>query len=180
MPGLAKNEQDRRVKRTKSQVFDAFFSMVQSLRYDEIKVIHIIKQSGVGKSTFYEHFNGKDDVLSQSLEHHLSVFASALIGEGDEEESLWMLNHFWERRVFGRVILQPPTRGVLDHCLRSLIMTKLDNQTTNLKKRDNYAKACLLSSGFLGLLNEWMLGRLDLSNQEMFNLIAKFSSPAIK
>lgn len=180
MPNLAKNKGDRRVKRTKSHVFDAFFQMVQSQRYDEIKVIHIIEHSGVGKSTFYEHFKGKDDVLSQSLEYPMTVFANALIGEGDQKDTLWMLNHFWERRVFGRVILKPPTRDVVDNCLRNQIMTEIENKYGSKHDDEHFATACLLSSGFLGLLNEWILGRLSLSNKEMFNHISEFSYPKNK
>lgn len=172
MTSVAKNEEDRRVKRTKSQVFDAFFEMVQSSRYDEMKVIDIIHKSGIGKSTFYEHFNGKDDVLSQSLEYPLSVFASALIDEGEVEDTLWMLNHFWERRVFARVILQAPTRDVVDDCLRSLIKSSLESGPTKNSSSHNYAIACLLSSGFLGLLTEWISGRVNLSKDELLALIA--------
>ena len=175
MSGTTKNEKDRRVKRTKLLVFEAFFQMVQSSRYDELKTIHIIEKSGIGKSTFYEHFAGKDDVLSKSLEYPMSVFASSLIGGGDHENTKGVLNHFWERRMFARVILQHPTRSVVDSCLRSLIVTELASEVTLNANSHNYAKACLLSSGFLSLLYEWLVGRLNLSVEDMLVHIAEFS-----
>ena len=168
-----RNEQDRRVKRTKALIFEAFFEMVQSSRYDELKTIHIIEKSGVGKSTFYEHFNGKDDVLSQSLEHPMSVLAMALVGDGDEENIKWVLNHFWERRLFARLILQHPTLTVVDNCLRDIIIS---NSAGRASSNQIYAQACFLSSGFLSLLAEWLTGKIKFSVDDMLEMINMLSS----
>lgn len=155
MSGHDKNEKDRRVKRTKALVFEAFFQMVQSCRYDELKTKDIIQKAGIGRSTFYEHFGDKDDVLSQSLEYPMSIFAGALIGKADDENLLFMLKHFWERRMFARIILQNPTRDVVDNCLRVLILKNLGTE------KDNNAHASFLTSGFLSMLNDWLTGRIN-------------------
>ena len=182
MPNQNKNNEDRRVKRTKSLVFDAFFELVQSLRYDELKTKDIIARSGIGRSTFYEHFLDKDDVLSQSLEYPMSIFAEALVKKPAEalvkntaealiknpveEELLFMLNHFWERRVFARVILKYPTRDVVDNCLKKLLVSAMSNKKF-CDEQAQQVHACFLSAGFLSLLNEWLTGRLSLTAKQM-------------
>ena len=175
MSSTSKNEHDRRVKRTKSDVFDAFFQMVQSSRYDELKVVDIIEKSGIGKSTFYEHFSGKDDVLSQSLEGPMSVFARALAGNGNRDTTRAILDHFWERRVLARVILQHPTRKVVDRCLQTLVMAQLNNTIPLNEHSHNHAKACLLACGFLSLLEEWLVGKIYLSTDQLLAHVDEFS-----
>jgi len=175
MSGTIKNEHDRRVKRTKSHVFDAFFQMVQSSRYDELKTIDIINKSGIGKSTFYEHFSSKDDVLSQSLEGPMSVFARALVGDADRDTTKAIMEHFWERRALARVILQHPTRKVVDRCLQTLIVVQLGGDASLKENSENNAKACFLACGFLSLLEEWLVGKVNLSADQILAHVDEFS-----
>ena len=175
MPSQNKNDDDRRVKRTKSLVFDAFFEMVQTSRYDELKTKDIIAKADIGRSTFYEHFLDKDDLLSQSLEYPMSIFAAALTGNDNYKDLLFMLTHFWERRVFARVILRHPTRDVVDSCLRELILSNM-RSVHRSNEADLHAHACFLTSGFLNLLNEWLVGRLSITAEGMSKYIRVYSS----
>ena len=54
---------DRRAQRTQNLIFSAFADFVQSKRYDRFSVTDIIERAGVGRSTFYDHFSDKNDVL---------------------------------------------------------------------------------------------------------------------
>jgi len=160
-----KSTEDRRVKRTKKLVFEAFFEMVQSSRYDELKTKDIIAKAGIGRSTFYEHFLDKDDVLSQSLEYPMSIFAAALVGKESPKDLLFMLMHFWERRVFARVILKYPTRDVVESCLRKLISSNMG--AIEVDERTSNMHVSFLSAGFLSILNDWLIGRLNLNAEDM-------------
>ena len=174
MSSQNKNDDDRRVKRTKSLVFDAFFEMVQTSRYDELKTKDIIAKADIGRSTFYEHFLDKDDLLRQSLEYPMSIFAAALTGNENHNDLMFMLTHFWERRVFARVILRHPTREVVDDCLRELILSNMRSVHLS-KETDVHADACFLASGFLKFLNEWLVGRLSLTIEAMCKHIEVYS-----
>lgn len=59
-----KNVQDRRVGRTHQLLFDALLELVQKKRYDKITVQEILDRANVGRSTFYAHFQDKDDLLT--------------------------------------------------------------------------------------------------------------------
>ena len=168
------NDQDRRVKRTKMLIFQAFFELVQSSKYYDLKTIHIIEKAGVGKSTFYEHFLNKDDVLQQSLENPMSIIANALFGNIENDKVSKVLSHFWERRVFARVILDHPTHEVVEKCLRKLIIIGFD-QTDSVNQNISSATASFLSSGFLSLLKEWLTGKVSLSVEDMTAIISRFS-----
>ncbi|HWU61520.1 MAG TPA: TetR/AcrR family transcriptional regulator [Ensifer sp.] len=60
---------DRRVARTRTKLERAFFHLMQEKGYDAVTINDICDRAGVGRSTFYTHFTGKDDLKRRSLEH---------------------------------------------------------------------------------------------------------------
>jgi AcrR family transcriptional regulator len=59
---------DRRVRRTRASINDAFVQLVGEKEYDDITIADILDRADVGRSTFYAHFEDKDDLMRQSLE----------------------------------------------------------------------------------------------------------------
>lgn len=58
---------DRRVARTERALKQALFALIQTKGYDKITVQDIIDRADVGRSTFYAHYDTKDDLLLSSL-----------------------------------------------------------------------------------------------------------------
>lgn len=65
---------DRRTRRTRKLVRDALNTLMAKERYDKITVQEIIEQADVGRSTFYAHWQDKEDLLLQSFEEVLHYF----------------------------------------------------------------------------------------------------------
>lgn len=168
----SKTSDDRRIRRTRSLVFNAFAELVVTVRYDELTTRQVIDRAGIGRSTFYDHFADKNDVLAQSLAGPLSVLAAALTGKSDSDEAVGILHHFWDRRTLMRVILQHPTRSIVEKALKQQLLLLFDHQSFD---QDLLAKATYCTSGFLALLEDWVTGQISFSAEEMNALINKLA-----
>lgn len=60
--------QDRRVRRTKQRLHTALMSLIVEQGYDKTTVQDLIDRADVGRSTFYAHYETKDDLLVSGLD----------------------------------------------------------------------------------------------------------------
>ena len=84
MPGEASREvrrDDRRSRRTRRMLIEAFMALMLEKRYDTITVQEIIDRANVGRSTFYAHYLDKDDLRQD----HVAELVASLGGHMDQE-----------------------------------------------------------------------------------------------
>ena len=93
---------DRRQRKTREAIFDAFTSLLSHKKYSQITVGEIIEKADIGRATFYAHFETKDFLLKELCEElFCHIFDSAEnhsdkhIFECDAPESVFLhlFNH---------------------------------------------------------------------------------------
>lgn len=56
---------DRRQRKTRQAIYAAFEGLMAEQHYSEVTVAQVIKRADIGRSTFYAHFETKDELLNQ-------------------------------------------------------------------------------------------------------------------
>ena len=98
---------DRRQQKTRAAIFAAFSKLLAEKSYGKITVQEIIDTANIGRTTFYDHFETKDDLLKALCEelfgHIISSAADCththgLYSEGNAPESVFchLLQHLQE------------------------------------------------------------------------------------
>jgi AcrR family transcriptional regulator len=155
---------DRRVQRTRSALLQAFSSLLlEPRRYDQIKVGDIVEHANVGRSTFYEHFKNKDEVLAESIRGPFRPFAHS-VDAGVGASSLYpMLEHFWLNRDQARGIFGGGTRRKVTRILASMIQTQLNARAARRTSADALRirlAALALAEAQIGTIAAWLNGEI--------------------
>lgn len=77
-----REKMDRRQKKTREAIFRAFTDLLKDEPYSKITIQQIIDAADIGRTTFYAHFETKDDLLKEMCQEIFDhVFSHSLIKE---------------------------------------------------------------------------------------------------
>lgn len=62
-------KEDLRVRKTKANLYKGLIELMQEKEFEDIKVIDICKKSLINRSTFYDHFNDKFELLNSFMNY---------------------------------------------------------------------------------------------------------------
>ncbi len=89
---MPQNDLDRRVQKTRKLLQDALIELVAEKSYESVSIREILERANVGRSTFYAHFQDKDqllhsilDRLDELFEQHEKLFLDAKKNFGDTD-----------------------------------------------------------------------------------------------
>src|ERR1019366_193000 len=132
MPSL---RADRRIERTRQALMRALVDLLLSEDLESITIASIVARADVGRSTFYTHFRGRDDILKASLSFPSAPLAR-IVGEPVEVVVLLpLLAHFREQRRLARAFTQGPLRRLWVRRLAELIEPDLSALALRLRAR---------------------------------------------
>jgi len=116
---------DLRSQRSRSALMQAFFQLVVTHPYRAISVAQVVASAGVARSTFYEHFRGKDELLAASLCGPLGLLADAIVDVDRLVGVERILDHFWSNRALALGILRGAVGRRAHHVLVDLVEQRL-------------------------------------------------------
>jgi AcrR family transcriptional regulator len=82
---MTEQKQDRRTLRTREALIHALLELIENKHYDQITVEDIVQHANVGRSTFYAHYQSKDDLLLNGFEHQLDMLVQQLVFDADDQ-----------------------------------------------------------------------------------------------
>jgi AcrR family transcriptional regulator len=149
---------DLRAEKTRTALMRAFNATVVSRGYDCAVPAEIAQAAGVARSTLYEHFAGKEDMLRHSLLPILEPLAETVAGSTLSPRLQPVLEHIRGSRRMARELLRGRARTVAQRTLAQLIHERLAQLPACRTGVPQTLKAAYLASGILGLIEEWLSG----------------------
>lgn len=119
---------DRRIKKTRKLIQEALFSLMRDNPYRKIRINQITERADISRSTFYLHYETKDDLLLSVVDEMIDeYFQSIYDSRPDPDHSpAFMLFYKWKHNI-------EKMRLVLDAGMEYRIYERL--RTLNLRRK---------------------------------------------
>lgn len=118
---------DRRVLRTKQALHDAMLALLPEKGWDELSVQDICDRANIGRSTFYVHFQNKDELLASGLNDLREGLRLQATRRGDGSEEAFpfvrgLIEHLFEQPQVFRSIVGRRSGHVIQMRFREMIL----------------------------------------------------------
>lgn len=170
---------DPRRKRTRDQLLAAFFKLVLSRRYYEIRIGDILAASGVSRSTFYEHFASKDNLLCASIDGPFSILVGMVGNQSSPRQVEALLEHFWENRALARGLFQGAPHRALRRKLIASLESRLDDCVSSTLLIPRRLAAHALADAMFSPIIAWLLGEVTCESRQLAAALQRSTAASI-
>ena len=157
---------DQRVQRTCHRLGTALLELIVEKPVNDVTVQDVLDRAGVGRSTFYQHYRDKDDLLVSQLEMFLEFMSTVLSVRNDKSSRVAPVEeifaHIGNQNKLYRVLSDSGhlkdfwelaegyfARGIEQRLVES-------GRLKNLSQRELAARASAFSGSMLSLLRWWL------------------------
>lgn len=168
---------DRRQRKTRAAIFSAFTRLLEKKSYSSITVQDIINEADVGRTTFYAHFETKDELLkaicSDIFEH---VFSDEIMSEDKHDFSehgsfrdrlTHILYHLQEKQQSIRGILSGECGEVFMRYFKEYLNKIFDGQLDDNNSIPREYRLNHTVSSFAETVRWWLKGHSDYAPEQI-------------
>jgi len=181
---------DQRVRRTHQRLRLALLTLIQERPIGDVTVQDVLDRALVGRSTFYLHFRGKDDLLLSQFELFLEMMSTALSVRKEKSHRLApvveMFAHIGEQQKLVRALrdcgrLKDFFELAEGYFARGIAQRLTESKRfPNLPQRDLDARAHALAGSLLSLLRWWLDRGAKEPAQEMDELFHRMAWSGVR
>lgn len=188
MPSL-----DRRVQRTRNTLHQALMSLVIETPYDTITVQQILDRANVGRSTFYTHFQDKDELLMWGTQHLRETLSTAQQTAAAAPEELLQFSRamFEHAHAYRKVYRALVTSSVWPHLrqrIQNIIAEQIRSRSAAVMKPLQRSRSKLpkelfvhyLASTVMTVVTWWVDHDSRLSPEEINDVFRELVLPSIR
>jgi AcrR family transcriptional regulator len=177
---------DRRSQRTRQLLSEALVQLIQEKDYSTITVSDIIERANVGRSTFYAHYQDKDDLLLDQMDRVIEFLSqgSAHTQEFPYFPSLGFLQHvggdhyeLYKALVWGRGM------DLITKHLQKSLSQRVEQGLQNSGQDFEVPLPILanfVTGSFLNLLKWWLENKRVYSPEQMDEFYKHVTLPGIR
>jgi AcrR family transcriptional regulator len=173
---------DRRVRRTREHLRRALIELVLEKGYQKVTVQDILDRADVGRSTFYAHYQSKDDLLLSGYEDLREEFLAEAEREPEVLGPIRALMQYvdqhrdlYQAMVFGRELAIRPVRDDLTDVLLDHLRPRLRVDETELG-----GVVAFLLTAMTGMITWWVRSRAPLTADELYQHYRRLAMPGLE
>lgn len=160
---------------TRRRLLDSFNALVLRGTQGNITVADIVREAGVGRSTFYDHYSSAHDIHQQALAAPMTLLAEAVLGLQTEQRLSFLLTHFWENRERACRTLSGEEGDKVEQLLISILESRL-SKGGDANQDSRKVAAIELAVVPLALIRAWLKGTVHCTGTEMARHISEASA----
>ena len=180
---------DRRSKRTRKALGDALVELMLEKRFDDITVQDILDRADVGRSTFYDHFTDKEQLLMSEIERMIHQLDQYTLEMGNQHHallpSLELFRHVQQERrlmqsfVWGRgaEMLTRDFQGQVSKVIEQNLLSLTGDKVSFTVPPP--VVASFVASTFLMLLRWWFDEDMRHTPEQMDEMFQKLVMPGV-
>lgn len=151
---------------TRQQLLNSFNALVLNGKEGKITVADVVREAGLGRSTFYDHYASASDIHEQALAAPMTLLAESLLGVRQASELSHLLAHFQEYRARARHTLFGEEGENVEKLLVAILESRLANGNGPLAP-DRKIAAIELAAVCMALLRAWLKDTIRCDSKEM-------------
>lgn len=187
---MIEQKQDRRSQRTKQALIEALITLLAVKHYDTISIKDIVDQANVGRSTFYAHFQTKDDLLKRGFERVLDMLLQHIILNQTNQnlsiDTTALFRHAQGHYELYRTLAWGSGFGIITVEGHAALSAKLLEHLSQFAPESMESSvplpvlSCSLSGSLLILLKWWLDNKMPYSPERMDEIFQKLVMPGIR
>ena len=186
---------DRRQQKTRAAIFAAFSALLTEKRYAKITVQEIIDAANIGRTTFYAHFETKDELLRALCEdlfaHIISSAADSahthgLYSDDAAPHSVFchLLQHLRENDAPIAALLSGENSGLFLRYFKDSLRGLVQSQFLEQDRRHNTEippdfLINHITGSFVEMVLWWLRGRMKQSPEELDRYFRAVIEPVV-
>lgn len=188
---MADLKTDRRSQRTQNSLHEALMLLMQEKRYDDITVQDIIDRANVGRSTFYAHYQDKEDLMTSGLMRLMQILSEmaaepSVTGEERLLPTRELFEHVQENQNLFRGMVRGRGLELFFEKGQEFWIQKI---TTDLQARLPKGKqptvpipiiSQFVAGTFVTILRWWLDNKMPYSPKEMDGMLQRLIQPAVQ
>ena len=182
-----KENHDRQSKRTQLLLGNALVELMMEKGYDAISVKDIIERANVGRSTFYAHYQGKDDLFVSQLDRVLEALtghaADGVSAENPYFPSLGLFQHVQQQYKLFKILSWGSGADLMIKHFQKSLSDKIERQLRAAGQGFDLPipiMANFMAGSFLSILRWWLDNKMVHSPEEIDKMFRNLTMPGIE
>jgi AcrR family transcriptional regulator len=189
---------DRRSMRTQRLLGEALIALLLEKRYDDITVQDILDRANIGRSTFYEHYWDKEDLLTSEIERVIDLLDQQIATPSQHPAiflpSLALFQHVREQQRLYRALLRGQgiqallqVKGIqmVTQAFQDLLRTRVETRLRGEGEKEGSdellaAVASYVVGAFMTLMQWWLEMEMAWSPERMDALFLDLVLPGVE